>query len=216
MAALLDFLDTTAEDGVESKTYLIPSLTASDLNFKKEIDEESEGSSKKTKSGYLGYLSLDLTYQELKSMAVRGSETSFYLPTVSTIRDESYGSTVTATAYIRQEAVAYLENVADLLKELKGSYDDKMSRQIIFFQIKDHLSKFWKIDLPKNDYFLQAVSLLEDSLAYIKSEDLSNDQVEGLLEVVEICKKIELSIDDARRCGKVLRNRKITTLPTLS
>lgn len=191
MAALLDYFDTTAEDGVKSKTYVISSLAASDLHLKKEIDEESEGSSKKTKIGYLGYLSLDLTYPELKSMAVRVSETGFYLPTVPTIRDESYGSTATATVYIRQEALVYLENVADLLKELKESYEDKMSRQILFFQIKDQLSKLWKIDLPKNDYFLQAVSLVEDSLAYIKSEDLSKEQVDGLLEVVEICKKIE-------------------------
>ena len=128
------------------------------------------------------------------------------------LRDELYSSLTFAVVSARE----HLESAIELLVELKESFDDGMTRQILFFQVKEHLAKLWEIDFPKDNYFLQAVSLLEDSLAYTKSEDLSMEQLEGLLEVIAICQKIDLSIDDVRRCGRMLRSRKIATLPTLS
>ena len=110
----------------------------------------------------------------------------------------------------------HLKDVMELLMEVKESFDDKMDRQILFSEVKQPLGKLWNIDFPGNDYFLQAVSLLEDALVYTKSEDLSEEQVDGLLQVVGICRKLDLSMDDVRRCGRILRSRKIATLPILS
>lgn len=215
MAAFSKIFNTTGEIGMKNDTDVISSLTVADWPSKKELDKESEEISRKPETGRLSLLSLDLTYSEVKSIPVRDSETDFHLPALPSQMDESYGSLSSALSYARENAVAHLESITEMIAELKESFDDEMSRQILFFQIKEHLSKLWEIDLPKNDYLLQAVSLLEDSLAYIKSEDLSKEQIEGLWDVVEICKKIELSIDDTRRCGKILRSRKIATLPTL-
>ena len=110
----------------------------------------------------------------------------------------------------------YLEDVTELLMGVKESFEDEMDWQILFSEVKQHLSKLWEIDFPRKDYFLQAVSLLEDALAYTKSEDLSEEQVDGLLQVVGICRTLDLSMDDVRRCGRILRSRKIASLPILS
>ena len=116
----------------------------------------------------------------------------------------------------RTNIADHLKDVTELLVGVKEFFKDEMDRQILFFEVKEHLGKLWDINFPRNDYFLQAVSLLEDSLAYTKSEDLSREQVDGLLEVVGICRKLDLSIDDVRRCGRILRSRKIATLPALN
>ena len=115
-----------------------------------------------------------------------------------------------------EKIVDHLKDMTELLIGVKESFEDEMDRQIFFSEVKQLLSKLWKIDFPGNDYFLQAVSLLEDSLVYTKSEDLSEEQVDGLLQVLGICAKLDLSMDDVRRCGRILRSRQIATLPILS
>jgi len=214
MAALPNISDTTAQAGIKSETDVNSFLTA--WRLEREAHEESEETLKKTEASRLSLWSWDLTYPELKSTAVRGHETNFFLPVILSARDESYGSVASETVYARGEAVAHLESIMELLTEIKESFEDEMDRQILFFKVKEHLGKLWEIDFRDNNYLLQAVSLLEDSLVYTKSENLSMEQVDGLLEVVQICKKLDLSIDDVRRCGKILRGRKIATLPILT
>ncbi len=217
MAALLDTIDTTTQRDGKREAGAISSLTVTTWQLETEVDKGLRETSQKPEVSRLGPLASDLTYPEQESMAVRDPQTPMLPPVTALVRDESFDSLVSSIAtYAREEVLAHLESVTKLLTGVKESFEDEMDRQILFFEVKEHLGKLWEIDFPRNDYFLQAVSLLEDSLAYTKSEDLSKEQVEGLLEVVEICKRVDLSINDVRRCGRILRNRRIATVPTLS
>jgi len=219
MAALLDAL--TASE-LRRKTNGSSSLEERDILrwTMKEPTEEGEDTSRETRVS-TGFLFQGLTYIRLESTifgeSLRG--TAFFPVKASPVEvswDKAYGSPAAEVAYAKEEVISYLESIRHLLTEVKRSFEDEMDRQILFFEVKEHLKKLWEIDLPKNDYFLQAVSLLEDSLIYTKSEDLLEEQVDALLEVVEICGKIELSLNDVRRCGKILRSKGIATLPSLN
>ena len=214
---MLDAIDTTNQRDGKREADVISSLTVTRWQLETEVDSGLRETSQKAEVSRLGPLASDLTYPEQESIAVRDLQTPMLPPVISLVRDESYGSLGSLmAANTREELLSHLEIIMKLLAEIKESFEDKMDRQILFFQVKEHLGNLWKIKFPRNEYFLQAVSLLEDSLAYSKSEDLSREQIDGLLEVVEICKKIDLSINDVRRCGMILRNRRITTVPTLS
>lgn len=215
MAALLGIVDSYAQERAKSDVYFFPSLTDNTVQFKKELDRETEETSMKDEDKCLDFPFGDRTYPELKSIVSIGSRTGLPFPYKPLERDESYGSLASAISYSREEVINHLERISDILAEVKEEFDDKENRQIFFFEVKEHLVKLWEIEFPGNKYFQQSISLLEDSLFYTKSEDLSTDQVDGFMDVIEICRKIDISIDDARICGRILRSKKIATLPIL-
>ena len=208
----IDRSDRTLEEG---EADVIASRAAATQRFQIEAEEDRKEAPGRTETRRIYFLPRDLTFQDMELSIVRGPWTGLIWPRVSSEKVDSYGSPATALAYSREKIADHLKDVTELLIAVKESFEDEMDRQILFFEVKEHLGKLWEIDFPGNDYFLQAVSLLEDSLVYNKSEDLVEDQIEGLLEVVGICNKIDLSIDDVRRCVRIMRSRRIATLPDL-
>lgn len=215
MAAQISIYDTTSLKEKKSSDYIISSFTNSAWQLKKELGEESDETKRKEEVECLDFPFGNLTYPEIKSIALIGSKTGLSLQDKSLEREESYDSLASAVPYSKEEVSDHLKCISDLLTEVKKEFNDKENRQIFFFEVKEHLGNIWEIEFLGNEYFLQAVSLIEDSLFYIRSEDLSMEQVDGLMDVIEICKKIDMSIDDVRICGRILRSKKIATLPTL-
>ena len=215
MAALQYNIDSYVQERAKSDYYLISSLTDATMQFKKGLDVEPEETSTKIKVKGLDSPLEDRTYPELMSVVAQGSRTGLPLPEKSLEKDESYGSLASATWYSREKAIDHLKCILDLFTELKKEFGDEENRQIFFFEVKNHLSELWELEFPGNEYFLQVISLLEDSLVYTRSEDLLMEKVDGIMDVIEICRRIDISIDDARICGRILRSKKIATLPIL-
>lgn len=103
-----------------------------------------------------------------------------------------------------------------LLSEVKSNFEDKVYRQIFFFNFKENLNVLWKLSKNvENENFKEGISLLEDAVSNLKSEHVKLNQLNVLEKVLKIMSKTDLTDDDLRTCDRILFEAEIYTIPPM-
>ena len=109
---------------------------------------------------------------------------------------------------------ATLEVLNRLLSEVKNNFEDKVYRQIFFFNFKETLNKLWDLSsMEKN--FREGISLLEDAVLHIKSEHIEVHQIDAPEKALNILSKVDMTDDDLRTCDRTLFEAEMYTIPPM-
>lgn len=109
---------------------------------------------------------------------------------------------------------ATLEVLNRLLSEVRNNFEDKVYRQIFFFNFKETLNKLWDISgMEKN--FREGISLLEDAVLHLKAEHIKIHQIDALEKALSILSKIDMTDDDLRTCDRILFEAEMYTIPPM-
>lgn len=101
-----------------------------------------------------------------------------------------------------------------LLSEVKTNFEDKIYRQIFFFNFKEALNKLWELSKNmENENFKEGISLLEDAVSNLKSEQVELNQLDALERVLKMMSKADLTDDNLITCDRILFEAEIYTIP---
>ena len=79
-----------------------------------------------------------------------------------------------------------ISDLEKLIEDVKENFDDITDRQIFFFEFKEKLNELWNI----SEGDMKKVALrLEYAIKNIKSERLTEEQVDALAETIEVLEK---------------------------
>jgi predicted DNA-binding antitoxin AbrB/MazE fold protein len=109
---------------------------------------------------------------------------------------------------------ATLEILNRLLSEVRKNFEDRVYRQIFFFNFKETLSKLWELSCMEKN-FREGISLLEDAVLHLKSEHMEMHQIDALEEALNILSKIDMTDDDLRMCDRILFEAEMYTIPPM-
>ena len=109
---------------------------------------------------------------------------------------------------------ATLDVLNRLLSEVRNNFEDKVYRQIFFFNFKETLNTLWDIS-PLEENFREGISLLEDAVLHAKSEHIKIHQIEALEKALSILSKIDITDDDLRMCDRILFEAEMYTIPPM-
>ena len=100
--------------------------------------------------------------------------------------------------------------LTELTKKLEENYESYRKRQVLFFQIKEHIHELWK----STDDDLRKLALrLESYVNVTKSENLKRKHVEALKSIFSILiTKGEMGIPEAKQ---IMIDEKMRTLPKI-
>ena len=116
--------------------------------------------------------------------------------------------------HVREESISALREIKTIRDNIQNQYDDTEIRQIYFVELKEKVNLLTEQVVNEKNYFAQVITLLSDALNLIKSEELSKQKLDGIGEIINVCEKVDLDREDARHCGKICRENKISTLPS--
>lgn len=109
---------------------------------------------------------------------------------------------------------ATLEMLNRLLSEVRNNFEDRVYRQIFFFNFKETLNKLWDLSCMEKN-FREGISLLEDAVLHLKSEHMEMHQIDALEEALNILSKIDMTDDDLRMCDRILFEAEMYTIPPM-
>ena len=108
------------------------------------------------------------------------------------------------------KAVGMIADLGRSIDSVMENFGDIRDRQVFFFDFKEKLNELWKISTGDNR---KAVLRLESAIKNLKSETLTEEQVEALRAAISILRRVDR--ETKQKLQKVLLDAGIFTTPVI-